>query len=426
MDSAIRISAPELTSDKEFVELHARTEIAGTAARFPSRLWFKVPRRFEAMLSRDVDAFVVALSSLASSLDRPIEVEAPVCERLCVGLEEYWAIVSGWAPRRYHPIRLASRGTTSGGIPAGAAAAAFSGGVDSFFTLHRGLRSQAQRPPTHRIRHALLIHGFDIPLAERRTYDTAAAAYEEELAKLGVELVRVETNVREFVPSANWEMGHGSALCGTALTIANGARRFFVPSSKSYSTLEPWGSDPLIDGLLSTDRFQIIHDGARYTRFQKLAAMRDWECIRRLLRTCYEHRDGLRNCGRCQNCRRTMMVLAALGILDEFETFPAIASPRHFLTSHWETPHERLFGRQAIACAKDSGRDALLWAGRFAMVASRLRQVGTTIKVGSRPLRRRLSARAQAWTFRASPVSTPLAAAPEFLPGGKNNVTSGG
>jgi hypothetical protein len=133
-------------------------------------------------------------------------------------------------------------------------------------------------------------------------------------------------------------MSHGSALCGTALTLAGAVRRFFVPSSKSYTTLELWGSDPLIDVLLSTERLQIIHDGAAFTRFA---------------------------CGLCSNCRRTMMVLAALGVFDEFETFPPVTSPTHFLTSGWDTPHERLFGKQLITYAAANGRTGLVWAGRY-------------------------------------------------------------
>lgn len=383
----MRISDPEFIVDTDAVTLKARVELAQPAEKFPKTLWFRFPRRFEPILSRGTEPFVVVLSSLASALDEPIDVRAPISERLSVGLDEYWAIMSCWAPQLFHPIVLNCDDLTSETSVFGPAAAAFSGGVDSFFTLFRGL----DRPPTHRIRYALFIHGFDIPLTDRCTYEVAAAAYDDALTKMSVELVRVETNARDFVPAAYWEMGHGSLLAGTALALAGGVRRFFVPSSKSYTTLEPWGSDPLVDGLLSTDQFQIIHDGARYTRFDKLKAMRDWPVVRHLLRTCYERCDGLRNCGRCRNCRRTMFVLSALGVLDEFATFPPIKSPLHFLKSRWETRHERLFGNQAIACASANGRIGLAWVGRIAMQISRVGRVSRRLKVWSRPYRRRLT-----------------------------------
>jgi hypothetical protein len=248
------------------------------------------------------------------------------------------------------------------------------GGVDSFFTLFRHRKGQEPRSG-YCLDYALFVHGFDIPLADQRTYDQAAAAYEDALADCGIQLIRVASNLRSFIDHAGWGMSHGSALCGAALTLTGAVRRFFVPSSKSYTTLEPWGSDPLIDALLSTDQLQIIHDGAAFTRFEKLYAMRDWQFIRPLLRTCYARPDGLRNCGQCSNCRRTMMVLAALGVLDKFKTFPAIISPMHYLKSRWETPHEQLFGKQLITYARENGRIGLAWAGRLAMGRSSVKRV---------------------------------------------------
>lgn len=388
----MRIHEPAAALDGDSVTLQARIDLARDAARYPDRVWFKFPRRFEPLLTRGVEPFVVALSSLASAHDEPIEVGRPISERLSVGLDEYWAILSGWAPRRFHPLRLEGAGLVADEPPANAvAAAAFSGGVDSFFTLYSSL----ERPPSHRVRYALFIHGFDIPLSDRQTYEAAAAAYEEALAKLGVSLVRVETNLRQFVPPAHWEMGHGSALIGTGLLLSGGARRFLVPSSKSYLTLDPWGSDPLVDGLLSTDGMQVVHDGARYTRFDKLQLMRDWPVIRPLLRTCYERPEAFRNCGHCNNCRRTMMVLASLGVLGRFDTFPPTRSTLHFLNCLWETPHERLFGGQAIREAAASGQAELAWAGRVAMQTSRVRHAFAALKKWSRPFRHRLKSRTQ-------------------------------
>jgi|EndMetStandDraft_7_1072992.scaffolds.fasta_scaffold09716_2 hypothetical protein len=382
----MRIHEPQLTVDGDTATFQARIELAKQRERFPDCVWFKFPRHFEPLLAGGAEPFVVGVSSLASLHNEPIVVTTPISERLSVGLEEYWNIFSLWFPGRLHPVEL-SCSTIAAEAPAlPNAATLFSGGVDSFFTLYRGL----DRPPTHRVRYALFIHGFDIPLSDRRTYEAAAAAYERSLGDLGVELIRVETNLRAFIPNTNWELGHGSALIGTALTLAGAVRRFYVPSSKSYTTLEPHGSDPLIDGLLSTDRLQIIHDGARYTRFDKLRAMRDWEVVRRLLRTCYEHPEAFHNCSNCSNCRRTMMVLAAIGVLDEYKTFGPIGSPLHFINTSWKTPHERLFGRQLISHAASNGRVRLAWVGRMAMQTSLVGLGWRKLKVWSRPYRHRL------------------------------------
>lgn len=370
----MRIGHPEVVVDSTSVTLQASISFSHRSERLPERLWFRYPRRFEPLLYCGPEPFVVSLSSLASVFAEPIDVALPISERLSVGLNEYWIIFNRWNPQRFQPVELNCDGYTAEASTSGAAGAAFSGGVDSFFTLFRRRKGQELRSG-YCVDYALFVHGFDIPLADQRTYDLAAMAYEDALAGCGVELIRVATNVRDFINHAGWEMSHGSALCGTALTLAGAVRRFFVPSSKSYTTLEPWGSDPLVDALLSTDRLQVIHDGAAFTRFEKLHAMRDWQFIRPLLRTCYARPDGLRNCGLCSNCRRTMMVLAALGVLDKFETFAPMTSPTHFLTTNWKTPHERLFGKQLIAYARANGRNGLVWAGRIAMGRSSVKRV---------------------------------------------------
>ena len=265
----------------------------------------------------------------------------------------------------------------------GAPAAAFSGGVDSFFTQYLN----RERPRGFKTKYAVFVHGFDIHLSQEKIFEGAAAAYENVLRQEGVELIRLITNARAFIPPGFWEMSHGSALAGVALALSAGINRFFIPSSKSYGTLEPWGSDPLTDSLLSTEHVQVIHDGAYYTRFDKINLMRDWDPFRHLIRTCYKKPSAFENCGRCQNCRRTMMVLASLGVLDRFPTFPAVSNPYHFIACRWETPHERLFGSQAIAHSVKNGRLGLACAGVFAMCTSTIAKLLKKPKKISRRIR---------------------------------------
>ena len=48
-------------------------------------------------------------------------------------------------------------------------------------------------------------------------------------------------------------------------------------SSEPYQALvSPWGAHPLTDRLLSSNSFEIIHDGADFTRTQKTAQLCEW------------------------------------------------------------------------------------------------------------------------------------------------------
>src|SRR5262249_28575582 len=198
---SMRIGQPEVVVDAESVTLQARITFAHRREDFPDRLWFRYPRALESFLRPTAEPFVVALSSLASALGEPIDVSLPISERLSVGLEEYWTIFNRWDPYRFRPVALNCAGYTAETPVTARAGAAFSGGVDSLFTLFRWRKDQAARP-THQIEYGLFIHGFDIPLADERTYSVAAAAYEEALGRCGVQLVRVATNVRQFVDFA--------------------------------------------------------------------------------------------------------------------------------------------------------------------------------------------------------------------------------
>lgn len=379
----MRIFQPKLQVDGNRAILSASIKFNGSPTSFPETLWFSVDSKFAHLLDPRFEPFVVTLCPFAASSREEIVFDGPLSERLSVGLSEYWRVLTTWNPDMFGPIEIKASNFSEENRGGGAPAAAFSGGVDSFFTQYLN----RERPLGFKTKYAVFVHGFDIPLSQEKIFEDAAAAYENVLRQEDVELVRLTTNAREFIPPGFWEMGHGSALAGAALALSAGINRFFIPSSKSYGTLEPWGSDPLIDSLLSTEYLQVIHDGAYYTRFDKISLMKDWDPFRRLIRTCYKKPSAFENCGKCQNCRRTMMVLASLGVLDRFPTFPTVSNPYHFITCRWETPHERLFGSQAIAHSRKSGRLGLACAGVVAMRTSPIAKLLKTPKKLSRRIR---------------------------------------
>ncbi len=379
----MRVHSPQMTLSDGFVTLRAKVDIGGANDRFPEELWFAVPQRFEHLLTRGFEPFVVAVGLLASTRNEEIRIDGSFSDRLSIGLAEYWKIFAAWAPDKFNPIRLVADKLVSEDRSPGHVAAAFSGGLDSFFTQF----IDKDRPPGFRTKYAVFVHGLDIPLKDEAIYELAAQNYEAMFAERGIELVRVKTNIRAFVP--DWDLGHGSALCAVGLALSSGVSRFVVPSSMTYATFKLWGSNPLVDPLLSTDRTLIVHDGASHSRFEKLKLMKDWQPLQSLIRICYKKPDALHNCGNCVKCRRTMIMLDALGVLQKFKTFPAVRSPYHFLTCRWQTPHERLCAHQTIDAASESGRQDLVWAIRYALLKSRARTALTHARNFFRTLRRK-------------------------------------
>ena len=76
---------------------------------------------------------------------------------------------------------------------------------------------------------------------------------------------------------------------------------------------------------------QVVHDGAELGRPDKLARILEWDrdLVLKHLRVCVMNFGGVYNCCECRKCVRTMVVLRALGLLEQAPTFPNKS------TKHW-------------------------------------------------------------------------------------------
>lgn len=73
------------------------------------------------------------------------------------------------------------------------------------------------------------------------------------------------------------------------------------------------GSTPVADHLMSGDLIQLVHDGAGYSRTEKVARLADCPLAVERLKVCCSGRDPSTNCGRCEKCLRTMLNFLAAG-----------------------------------------------------------------------------------------------------------------
>jgi hypothetical protein len=135
--------------------------------------------------------------------------------------------------------------------------------------------------------------------------------------------VTVETNARQFFDQVvGWDFYHGAVLASTALALGGRLRRCIIPSTHAYAELLPWGSDPLLDPLWSSESLRIVHDGCEARRTEKLKRLAQWPLVLEHLRVCWPDWTEDYNCGRCEKCVRTMIGLHLAGVLDRSRTFP--------------------------------------------------------------------------------------------------------
>ena len=296
-------------------------------ADIPEALWFRFPENYQTYITHRSDGFITSMLMLAMHLNEPLEVRGVVSEKLAYGILEWQRVFCALLPHLLNPveIKFGKLEVVPPSATTGKIASAFSGGLDSLFTLYHHL-PQNQPIPSACLTHALFIHGFDIRLYQEARYLELYKAYQNELEQLGVTLLTAQTNAYPFTQlRLKWVLAHGGPLIGTALMLGNLLGRFYVNSTAPYKliTEDIFGTSALSDHLLSTETLEIVHYGASKNRIAKFPLVANWTVAQRLLRVCVdaEASEGVNNCGKCVRCLLNKIRLEVLGLLPNFKTF---------------------------------------------------------------------------------------------------------
>ncbi|MBG7609668.1 MAG: hypothetical protein IZT55_02255, partial [Anaerolineae bacterium] len=304
----------------------------------PQELWYRFPEHYAERLSPRVDAFASTALLVAMVAGEELRVRGKISPRLAYNLVEYRNIYHSWDSKLFQKVDISYEHLEPPQQPTGetGVATAFSGGVDSFYTLWAHL---PQNQPIHaaQVTHGLFVHGLDLRLDDEVNYHTVAEHYSLLFEQSGLELLQAATNAYQFSEfRVSWPMFFGAPTIGAALLLAPWLQRFYVPSGMpSYRNLFPQGSSPLIDHLLSTENIEIVHHGASVSRYDKTVTLTDWSATYHKLRVCSDkkHNQGWDNCCACHKCYRTMFVLELLDATSNYNNFAKRIGPGSYL--HW-------------------------------------------------------------------------------------------
>jgi hypothetical protein len=195
------------------------------------------------------------------------------------------------------------------------AAQLFSGGIDALATLIR-----------HRsyIRYLIFVHGSDIGIANQERL-LEVKKYLEKCAEIyNKELVVIRTNYH-YLGYASWDwLAHGLIMLSATLALSNYIDRIFIASSRSgnWSRNVPWGSHPEVDPLVRCNKTEVIHDAFEMKRVEKVKLIHSQPELLTHIRVCNNEYQTGYNCGHCEKCYRTAMVLNILGVNPEKTSFP--------------------------------------------------------------------------------------------------------
>jgi len=328
-----------MTTIGDDVLISARIEFRDSVRRPQENLWFRFPGSSQP--SGDSDPFVVALLLLAMQSGEDIDVHGGLSRKLFEGLDRYQRVFHDWFPDRFKLIEIRPSSLRDDAPCATAGhGAAFSGGVDSFYTFL-----------THKekLTHTIFMAGFDMPVNLTWSIGELTRSYSTMMKEAGIEFITGSTNVRTFVNSVDWTNAHGPALMATALFFKNRLSEFHVPSSYTNGTYPRWGSHPELDPLLSTESMRFVHHGSHVNRVQKLDLIARAPVSYERLRVCWIQDIGLKNCGTCEKCVRTQIALDIVGALAKFKTFEnAVLDHSQIRGLRHRTHQSRVFARELM------------------------------------------------------------------------------
>jgi hypothetical protein len=268
------------------------------------------------------DAFLAACFPLAAVHgEARVRIEGQPCPMLVEGLRTAHAWWTSWGgmPTPAPEIETLMRGRANHAAGPRRAVACLSGGVDGLHMLLRNRQLYRKDDPAY-IRDALLIHGFDIGKRardpENERYRMAFRHLEPLATEVGVRLISCFTNLRHLPTQPGfWTYRHnGAALAAVGHAAIVGPGFLFIGGTFGVANPVPMGSHPAVDASFSSQRLAIVHDGARYSRVEKVRELAAWPSALAALRVCPEGPADRPNCGRCEKCLRTRLELLAAGI----------------------------------------------------------------------------------------------------------------
>jgi hypothetical protein len=272
-------------------------------------MWFRVPADRGLELRGEPFASCAIVPAMKRSEPLVLPDNLPLCPQFIEGAHEYMQVVRWWSAEvgaRLSPVPIVARESPAG--PVTGRVAFFSGGIDGLYTMLEA---------RDRLDAAVFCHGIDFQLGSELA-ESAFVRNREWLATHSMPLWPMSSNAR-FVGhqlGVRWNTHNGACLAGFGHAFR--AERVLIAAGHAWMDYCGGGTHPLSETRLSSAATTIEHHGYGPMRWQKLERVAQAPGALDLVRVCWQ--DVGYNCGRCEKCRRTMLLLHLLGL--ETDSFP--------------------------------------------------------------------------------------------------------
>ncbi len=284
-------------------------------------VWFEVDEKYGEYLCHErSDAYLIGVLPVAMREGFDIVCEAPVTAQLLYQIRTYLipSLVRN-SKVLYSPEITAL--IEADPIPnANGVGTGISCGVDSMHAI----KSYMDSPyPNLKLTH-LVINNVGAFKQDSDQFGWQVNHAREFAGEYGFELIATNSNFAEVFPYAHI-LVHTYRSCFAVYALQKLWSTYFYASTYDlqggFSLTDNEDTDAAHYEILSLDVFstralKIYSEGAAIDRFIKTRDIADWEPAQKYLHVCVS--DGGGNCSKCWKCKRTMVSLDALGLLDKY------------------------------------------------------------------------------------------------------------
>lgn len=271
-------------------------------------IWFEYDETMEPAVTPRADPFLLASLYFAMRHGLSLWVRgAGVSASLIERLDEFQQAWCAWSNLLRYVEISAEEIEDRGPLREKPAILAFSGGVDSCYSVYRHV-VEPDRYRKRRLTAALMVHGFDVPWV--RDFKPVLERGRRVLCTTPLELVVMRTNIKRIC--RNWDSSHALGLAAGLTLFGERFGSGLIASTMPYNLVLSHGSNPITDWMMGSRYFEVLSDATAVTRIEKIRSIVGWPAARRHVRFCWKDKE-LGNCGHCAKCLLTAILFRALG-----------------------------------------------------------------------------------------------------------------
>lgn len=284
--------------------------------------YYEVEKKYGKYFSYEVyDHAVVGLLLYAMEHQYDIDVDGLVSEDLLFQISNYLIPAIAQYTQKFSSIRIDVKGVSNQKFNGTEVGSAMSCGVDAFYTILKNSQ--------HSKESGLNVSLFTFFNAgscgnyggeeARELYLKRAERSRKVADKFGMDFLAVDTNLNEFLHQLH-EGSSTSRALSVPLAMQKLFGRYYLAAGYPYDHFgfdqdSMAAYDLLLVKTFSTRNVVFELVGAETTRMEKVKFISNNDVVKESLNVCIKTDD---NCGLCKKCKRTLLELYILGIIDGF------------------------------------------------------------------------------------------------------------